>query len=169
MDWILELDVIDHLLIAFKLIIILVDFTIICSIPMMPKVINTYTKKFIQKHGVVPSVNYLPDYKKPVVSDTPDELPEATKESNSLEDDMALIRADKTKAYEMLSIDKLRLRARDIGKTGFKIKNYYKMDKHTLIESIIQTEEYVAIEMANEEATELADKAKENISDEAVN
>jgi hypothetical protein len=171
MDFLLKLELMEHLALTAKLLLLLIDWMIICSFPMMFKVVMTYTKKYLAKHGAVPSVNYLPESladkakRQEIENPTPELQPLST-----FEDDMKRIREEKTRKYNLISIDDLRELAKDIGKSsGFRIKGYYKMDKPSLIEAIIQTEEIIEIEKAKEEASEAVDKAKEDSTDEIEN
>lgn len=168
MQWILELELIDHIKITLSLLLILIDWVIILSMPMMFKLVKTFSNKYIAKHAVVPEKNYLPEVYQtkgdPVADTKATEEPEQT-----LEDDLKRIRAEKAKKYGLIGIDDLRNMAKQLGQDGFKIKGYYKFDKPTLIEAIIQTEEFIEIEKAKDEASEAVDKAKDEVADEIMN
>ncbi len=175
MDFLLEMELMEHLALTAKLLLILIDFAIVCSIPMMFKVVKTFTNKYLAKHGQVPSINYLPESladkakREQQANPSPEPTPE-TQPVSSIEDDMKRIRDEKTRKLNLISIDDLRERAKEIGQTtGFKIKAYYKMDKPSLIEAIIQTEEIIEVENAKDAASDAVDKAKQEASEEIEN
>ena len=168
-----ELELVELFIFAVKLLIVLICWAIIASFPLVPKVVSFYIKKHLAKQQV-PSVNYLPDGtpKTQPAQTPPAETPKADdpvatpqteiKESISLEDQMKRLREEKARRLGMLPIEQLRKAAQQCGKDGYKIKGYYKFDKPSLIEAIIQTQELMDIDKANDDAQEITDKAKEN-------
>lgn len=160
MEWFFQMEIAEHVILLIKIVLLAIDFAVIASIPFLPKVIKTIINRWVAKHSHVPSVQYLPESAKPEEKLTSDVVPgkQAEPESTTIEEDLQKARDEKKRLYTTYSIDKLRLIARDFGKTtGFKINKYYKLDKPSLIEALIQAEEMVSIEKAAEEASEPLD------------
>lgn len=167
-----ELELVEMFIIAVKLLLALISFAIIASFPLVPKVVSFYIKKHLAKQQV-PSVNYLPDgTAKNQPGQTPaveivkpdDHIEPKVDEPKTLEEEMKRLREDKRRRLSMQSIEDLRKAAQQCGRDGYKIAKYYKLDKPSLIEAIIQTQEFIDIDKANEEAQDVTDKAKESDS-----
>lgn len=167
-----ELELVEMFIMAVKLLMVLICWAILASFPLVPKVVIFHIKKHLAKQQV-PSVNYLPDGTPKIqpAQTPPAETPKAedpkvapVEESVSIEDEMKRLREEKARRLGMLSIEQLRKAAQQCGKDGYKIKSYYKLDKPSLIEAIIQTQEFMDIDKANDDGQEITDKAKENDS-----
>lgn len=154
-----QMELIQIVVFMIKLILLFISIAIVLTIPFLPKVILTQIKKINIKYGQMPSVNYLPDnVKKDVYEDKKNYIDEKKDNPNevesSLENDIENTRKEKRLVYKDNSLEELREMAKELGASGTRIKKYYQLDKESLIEAIIQTEEMVSILKAAEEAEE---------------
>lgn len=156
-DKLMSLEIVDLILFLVKIIILAVMWTVIMTLPFIPKVLKTQINKWNQKHAHYPSVTYLPDGKPKAnpeqeLNETNDETKAPEEQEKTFLEEVEAARSEKRLKYINYSIDKLRDMAKEVGKSGFKINKYYKLDKLSLIEAIVQAEDMIALEKAAEEA-----------------
>ena len=147
-----EMELMQIAIFIIKLLLLFIVITIIATMPFIPKIVKTQINKWNARHGQVPSVNYLPEIVKKIDKSEEDE--KVIDDNSSIENDLENTRKEKREVYKDYSMEKLRKIAVELGQDGNKIKKYYRLDKETLVEAIIQTEEIVAIQKAYEESQE---------------